>query len=599
MHEVISSFRTQLSGFGGEDGRARPPPDRAYRQLTLGAPLFRRSLKTLRAPMNWLLAPFLAFVLAVGAPTGARSQEPAIWFNPLGSADFLNLFTRDAPWKDAAKKVKVLVLVHWWVANKATDDQLIAIRDFAREHHMEIDLSTEAVAKLPNPICGNEEGYTYPGENGAAARILHRLGIKVDWLDMDAPINSGSYDTGPQSCQLSIPDLITRTVMTLKDVVALYPDVKIMDVEPIPSLLQKSSWRQDVSTFHRALTQQLGAPVLAMQADVSWQNPAWQKAMVDLSTYVHEQRQMLSIIYNGSALAQDDRSWINTAVQNFEAVEGILHIVPDHVLFTTWDRYPTNNLSESASTAQTWLINRYQRPQSTLQVEYLGESAKGRLLTLDGRPIANAVVKGFLPGVSFAKPLPVTVVRGVVPFGAKRAVIIVRVNAECGVGCNGMNDLLFGAIRYQETAGGSSQMTFSYPATVNVVNGVRLGSELVGGAAVTRVTVQPGQTFAPNSARFAVTAGAQYQLNIPAATVGGLGWSGVVGVVWVGDNGEMGRATARPDPGRAMVSTAVTAKDGTFDLLHMPRNLERSQKVTVEFDGGDSTYRPTVWTPFE
>jgi hypothetical protein len=546
--------------------------------------------------MYWLLAPFLAMSLLIAMPTAAQIPTPETWFNPHGPGDFLNMWTKDAPWRESAKKTNVLVLVHWWVANDATEAQLIQIRDFAREHHMQIDLSTEAVAKLPNPTCGNEEGYTFPGENGAAARILLRLGFKVDWVDMDGPINSGSYDTGPQSCQLSIPDLISRVVMTLQDVLALYPDAKIMDVEPIPALTQVPTWRRDVNTFHQGLAQQLGVPVLAMQTDVTWQNPAWQEAMLDLHTYLHEQNQKLSVIYDGSALAQSDADWINSAISNFESVEGELHIIPDEVLFTTWNPNPADNMPETSPTALTWLINRYPRPLSELQVQFVGQGVQGKLTTANGKPIANATINGFKPGVDFSQPLPVQVVQGVVPATAVSAIIGVRVNTECG--CNGLNDVLFGAITYQETKGGSSQMAFTFPTTPETINGAILGGEIVGGTRVNRIIAFPGQSLILNSNVFTVTPNARYQFATPAATIGGAGWFGNIDLIWLDSNNlEVNRTVVTPVPGKALISTTVTAADGTFALPHMPRSVDGPNPVTVEFDGGGGAYRSTVWTP--
>jgi hypothetical protein len=46
-----------------------------------------------------------------------------------------------------------------------------------------------------------------------------------------------------------------------------------------------------------------------------------------------------------------------------------------------------------------------------------------------------------------------------------------------------------------------------------------------------------------------------------------------------------------------LVSSAVTAPDGTFVLPKLPRGVDGSNPVTVEFDGAGGTYRSNVWTP--
>lgn len=545
--------------------------------------------------MRWFLTPFLAALLLIGPRADAQIPEPEIWFNPHGPAvDLLDMWTDDAPWRHAARKVKVLVLVHWWVRQQ-TDATLIQILDYAKQHHMMLDLSTEPVARLPTDTCGNEEGYMSPGEMASTVNTLVRLGAALDWVDMDGPVMSGSYDPSSNGCQYSIPDLVNRVTMTMQDVVAAWPSVKIMEIEPLATLQQTPTWRQDESAFHTGLMRQIGRPVLVMQADVQWQFPGWKQAMLNLYSYLHEQNMRFSVIYDANATASNDADWINSVVANWEAVEGELHIVPDAVLFTSWNSFPAHNMPETSPTAQTWLINRYARPRSTIQVQFVGQGAKGKLTTIDGKPIANATVNGFKPGVNFSQPIPATVVSGVVPATAVTAIIGVRINVECG--CDGQNDILFGAIAYQETQGGALRTTLSYPTRPQQLNGVIIGGETIGGATVTRLIAEPGQTFMTNSDTFPVTAGAEYQFTVPAATIGGVGWFGNVILIFIDSQGNGTRVTVVPDPGKALTSTAVTAADGTFALPKIPRNVDGPNPVSVEFDGAAGAYRSSIWTP--
>jgi len=447
-------------------------------------------------------------------------------------------------------------------------------------------------------VCGQGEGYALPGDLAATAAILARLGAKVDYIDMDEPIFFGSYDTDPSKCQLSIPDLVTRTVMNMKDFLAVYPDARIVDIEPAPGLMQSPTWKQDTTAFHLGLMQQLRSPVYSMQLDVAWDSPAALQAIQDMHQYVHENGMGLALILNGTAIDTSDAGWINHAIRNFEAVEGGLHIIPDQVLFTTWNAFPTYNMPETSPTTQTWLINRYFRPLSELEVHFVGQGARGKLRELNGKPIANATVNGFVPGANLAVPLPTMTTSGVVPPGAVYADIGVRVNTECGIGCNGLNDLLLGVSQYQETQGGTSQFSFS---TVNdpgyLVGGTIVSTEVAGGTEVTRIIATAGQIAMWNSPVFPVTVGATYNLTMAAATIGGLGWNGTINLIWLDQNQhEVSRVPVTPAPGKARVSTAVTAADGTFALFPMPRSVDGPNPVTVEFDGG-GTYRSTVFTP--
>jgi hypothetical protein len=77
-----------------------------------------------------------------------------------------------------------------------------------------------------------------------------------------------------------------------------------------------------------------------------------------------------------------------------------------------------------------------------------------------------------------------------------------------------------------------------------------------------------------------------------------MGWFGYVFIVWIDKNGNgLDRVIITPDPGKALKSTAITGPDGTFLLPDMPRSVDSSAPVTVEFEGADGPYRSTVWTP--
>jgi hypothetical protein len=169
---------------------------------------------------------------------------------------------------------------------------------------------------------------------------------------------------------------------------------------------------------------------------------------------------------------------------------------------------------------------------------------------------------------------------------------------ECS-GCNGLNDIVLGPVQYQETQGGAARGILNLPLTPQTQNGTIIDGQLVGGTIATRVIAAAGQMFLWNSDQFPVTAGAQFQLAIPGGTIGGLGWFGYVGVVWITSAGVdmIPRFTITPPPGKALMSTAVTAADGTFQLPKMPRESFRKNPVTVEFNGLNGTYRGAVWSP--
>lgn len=251
-------------------------------------------------------------------------------------------------------------------------------------------------------------------------------------------------------------------------------------------------------------------------------------------------------------------------------------------------------------TGLTSLINYYYSQERTaIEAQFVGQGVHGRLTTFQGKPVANATINGYVPGIDFSKPLPATVVQDVVPPNAGFAVIGYRLNAECD--CQGPNDVLVGPLHFQETQGGSTDYTFLFPngdQTFNAPpNNAFVTNETVGGIRVNRVIVTATQSFVVNSAWVPVTPGANFTYTIPAASMGDGPWYGHAVLFWFDANyNYLAAETFIPDGGRVLVSSATTAADGSFVLSKLPRVGPGSQPVAVEFPG-DQTHRPVDWSP--
>jgi hypothetical protein len=550
--------------------------------------------------MRRLLAPLLALSLLIGAgaaiPRDKTEFWPEIWFKPQSPLDWLNMWTDDAPWQLAANRVNVLGVIHWWLLG-ATDEQILAMFDFAQRHHMKVEMETEVITRYANQPCGLIEGYTPPGAIASEMAILKRLNLHLDILTMDEPVWDGHYFPDPQNCYLSIPDLVDRIKSNIAPVLAQYPDIQIVEIEPIPGVTNFPDWKTTETWFRTALTEATGKPIRDIQLDVDWQSPGWAQPMREMREFTHQQSMGLGMYFNGFAYARSDAEWINYAIQHMETVEGAMGIIPEQVIFATWGVYPAYNMPETSPTTQTWLIDRYFRKRTMLQVEFVGQGVQGRLTEVDGRPVANATVNAYVPGVDFSLPLPATVVQDTVPATAAFGLIAIRLNAECL--CQGVNDVLIGPIQYQETQGGSASSSYQYPTAPSLFNGSIVGGEWVAGSTVTRVITTPTQSFYPNSNLFPVTPSANFTFTVPASTIGGEGWYGHVLLLWFDQNiNEVGNIEIVPNAGKRLMSTTTTAADGTFALSKLPRIGPGSAPVTVEF-AGDDTYRAIVWSPLQ
>jgi hypothetical protein len=544
--------------------------------------------------LRWLVAPLLALSCLSSSPAAA---DPEIWFAPHGLSDWLNLWTDEADWQQAAQRTDVIQVVSWWL-QAATDQQILALFDFAKSHHKKIEMETSVVESLPTESCGNgEEGYTQLPVIQAQLAVLQRLNLHIDILTMDEPVWFGHYDTEPSACRLPMAEVVSRVVADISSFLAFYPDLQIVEIEPVPPLTQNSDWRDSENTFHVGLAQQTGRHVVAFQLDIDHSNPAWKQTLKDMRVYTRENNMKLGFYIYGGAYDTSSQQWIDDAVRYMETAEGELGVIPEQAIFASWSPYPTNAMPEASSNTMTWLINRYAGRQHPVMVaHFVGRGLQGTLTTAHGLPIANATINGYVPGINLSQPLPVQVATGVVPAAAVYGLIGYRLNIECL--CSGYNDVLIGALQYQETAGGTASYSYEWPFTPQVYKGVLVQGQLVGGVMVNRVIATPSQYFPPNSAFFPVTAGAQYTFTVPAGTVGGEGWYGHAFVDWFDKNynGLAGTVTVVPNAGRQLVSTATTAADGSFLLVPLPRTGPGSVPVSAEF-AGDNTYRGVTWTP--
>lgn len=544
--------------------------------------------------MRWVRMPLLALSLLAGTGMTRRDPNPEVWFNPHVPLDMMDMWTDDAPWQHAAHKVQVLELVYW-VMEEWTDAQVLEVTDFARHHHMKILLSLEAIGFIPGNPCGTVEGYSSPAQMTDAAATLHRLGVTVDMISMDEPLEFGHYDTDPGACQLSVPDLAANIAANISGILALYPNVEMYEIEPIPSVTNFPDWRQAMDQFQTLLWQATGLRMKGVETDTGWDSPGWIPALAELHTFLHERNMRLGIIEDPSDVARNNADAVASVAQHYEYMEGTLGIIPDFVDFTTWGAYPQYNMPETSPTAQTWEINRYFRKRTLLQAQFVGEGAQGKLTTEDGEPIAGATINGYIPGVDFSQPLPTTVIQDVVPSYAVAALMGVRLNVECA--CGGLNDVLVGKLQYQETQGGTSSYSYQYSPVSAIVNGAIIDGEEVGGTRVARFITMPAQDFYTNSGIFPVTPGAQYSFTVPASTIGGEGWYGNVFLLWIDVNGNgILRVNVVPSSGKRLMSTATTAADGTFQLSTLPPVGPGSAPVTVEF-AGDDTHRSVAWSP--
>jgi hypothetical protein len=547
--------------------------------------------------MRWLLTPALALFWLISSGAAVRAAEPEIWFLPITRPDWRTLLSDTGPWQDVANNVSVIGIPTWWLQS-APDSDILLVFNFAQTNHIKLNMEVATIIRIPNAACGqNDEGYSYLTDIAAQVAVLNRLHLHFDILTMDEPIWNGTYDPGPNSCHFAIPDLVGQVAPIINMFAAQNPDFQLVEIETIPAETSFPDWRQSFSGFRAGLAQQTGKLIRDIQADTGWDSPGWQQPLRDLQIFAHQQNMGLGFYMYGGSYPTSSAQWISQAVQHMDAAEGMLGIIPEQAIFASWSTFPLTDLPETSPTTLTWLIHHYLLDRTRIVAQFVGQGVQGRLTSTEGKPIPNAVVNAYVPGVDFTQPLPVTVTPGVVPPNAAYGLIGYRLNVECG--CTGENDILIGTEVYQETQGGSQSYSWA-----NIAHGVYSGSiydsEWVGGVQVSRVITNPSVFVAGNSAFFSVTPNAQFNFTVPASTIGGDGWYGHAMVLFFDQNKNSvaGPLFVIPDPGRRLMSTATTAADGSFALPSLPRVGPEAAPVTVEFPGDDQ-HRAVTWSPLQ
>jgi hypothetical protein len=532
-----------------------------------------------------------------GASAGRHSDEPEIWFTPNPSSpDFQHLWSDDAPWQTAAAQVNVLGIIHEWLL-AATDEQILAMANFARRRHMKLDFDVEAVLRANSGSCPHIEGFVTPGEITRELSILKRLDIHIDVMNMDGPLWNGHYGTVPSNCALSVKDLVINVAPNIAPIIAQYPDIQIYENEPVPALTNFEDWRGALTDFQAGASRVAGRQVLGLLLDMSWDTPAWIQPLKDLREFTDERTLHLGWYVDGSVYAMSNRQWLVSAAGFDEYAERTVGAIPDNVIFSTWNSYAVNNMPDIWPIGLTSGINHYFRSRTSLQAQFTVQRAQGLLTTLeDGKSVVNATINGYIPGVNFSRPLPINVVQGVVPSNAVFGQIGYRLNAECN--CHGRNDVLVGTLKYQETDGGSKTETAIFPNHNQSYNGVLVSNEMVGGAIVNRVVTTPPQAFVANFGWFLVSPGAKFTFSVPAATPAGDPWYGHIFLVFGDRNHQSltGSVFLVPDSGRVLTSTTTTGADGQFTLKKLPRIGPGAVPVFVYF-AGDAAHRSVSWSP--
>jgi hypothetical protein len=269
----------------------------------------------------------------------------------IGSDDFMELFSPDAPWQNAARRIQVFKLYGEWVGGTATDEQLKqVVADLQRR---KIALAVEG-GPLKARRCGaGVEGFA-EGWDRTFARI-RAAGGTIDYIDMDEPYYYAHFFDDKQACHWPTAKVAQKVGAFIRDLRGQFPDVVIGEAEPLGGQADAHAYQDWIDTFKEV--NGFALPFLHM--DVDWSRRAWPQEVKSIEEHGRSAGVAVGITYMGNEADRADADWLANAGERVKRYELDAGGHPDHVLFQSWHDKPDHLLPETAEFTFTHFIDRY------------------------------------------------------------------------------------------------------------------------------------------------------------------------------------------------------------------------------------------------
>jgi hypothetical protein len=291
--------------------------------------------------------------------------------------DFQEIFADDAPtqsrqqWNRTAQQIQVVYFSGGGIL-KMPDPVLRRLIEDLREKHLGLGLEVLATNWFHEPPCGQGiEGYIDPGSANQVVAKLLKAGASLDQIGMDEPLWFGHFYSGQNACRSSLQDLAGRVAID-RIYIAAFPNVSIGDVEPFPAVSNQPNWQSAYANWRSAFQVAVGAPLRFLRMDFNWgdvslsadhkhntPDPAAIAGLARAVSAVARQNGLLTdMILNGGGapIPRSDADWMQQARMHVRALQAPdIHF--DHVLFESWDKFPTRTLPESDENTLGSLIN--------------------------------------------------------------------------------------------------------------------------------------------------------------------------------------------------------------------------------------------------
>ncbi len=298
---------------------------------------------------------------------GLGASMPQIWFSmgaltsPAGHQSWDTLFYEpDAPWPEFMNHVQVVGILTQALV-KISDADLAKVVAKLKQKHVALGLEMLAQAYDPPGCGGGVEGYFPQDQTAQLAAKLKRAGATLDYIAMDEPLWFGHYYNGNKACHSSIENVAERVAANVGEYRKFFPHVIIGDGEPLPSITDQPHWQDDYKEWLRFFRMKTGQPLAYTFIDINWGVTHWPTGLQAMADFAHQTHLLVGITYNAAPPrpSMSNQEWLDDAARNFTHIERTLHVSPDWVSFSSWEKFPGHALTDGYGVGEDYLVKRY------------------------------------------------------------------------------------------------------------------------------------------------------------------------------------------------------------------------------------------------
>jgi hypothetical protein len=249
---------------------------------------------------------------------------------------------------------------------KMSDADLAKVAARLKEKHVALGIEMLAQADDDPAGCGvGVEGYYAPYMVANIAAKLKRTGAEPSYIAMDEPLYFGHYYNGKNACHSSIDNVVDRVAKNLHQYLKVFPNVVIGDGEPFPAITDQPNWKDDYKHWIGAFHAKVGKELAFTNVDINWGVKNWPASATAFEHFAKNVRMPMGIIYNAPppSASTTNHGWLDEAVHNFNYIENTLHIVPDWAVFSSWDKYPGQALTDENGLGEDYVLKQYLNKQ--------------------------------------------------------------------------------------------------------------------------------------------------------------------------------------------------------------------------------------------